>query len=165
MSSTNIIESLVKHSVGLAAEISPVFANRTDAGFKLADLLKHKNYKNPVLIAIPSGGVPVALPISERLGLPIHLAFAAKVRFSQDRRFGIGAVSSTGELILNQEMFEDLPLDVDVLEQGIEKAKLVIGEKNKGTCRGDASHTGFKGKNSHIGRRWDCNRIYCFGCG
>ena len=146
MSSSQIIESLVKNSIEIAAEISPVFNDRRDAGYKLAELLKKKNYKKPVLITIPSGGIPVALPISERLDLPIHLAFAAKVRFSQDRRFGVGAVSSTGEALLNKEMLEDLPLDGDILEEGIKEAKLIIDEKIKELAGVTPSIPDLKGK-------------------
>lgn len=121
-----LIESLIKHSVEAAAEISPVFTNRTDAGSKLADVLQERKYINPVLMTIPAGGVPVALSINERLGLPTHLIFAAKIRFSSDRRFGIGAVSVNGDLMLNKDLLEDLSLDTEFLQRDIEEARRIV---------------------------------------
>ena len=129
MISERLIEGIIQHSIDLAAEISPVFADRTNAGHKLADVLTRQRFHNPLLIAIPSGGVPVALPIGDRFCLPLHLAFAAKVRFASDRRFGIGAVSVSGDVILNQELLEDLPLKDEIVKSGIEQARQIMTER------------------------------------
>lgn len=128
MSAERLVEIIVQRSVDLAGEISPVFVDRTEAGIRLASALSEQKYQNSVLFTIPSGGVPVAVSISNSLGLQIHLSFAAKVRFSTDRRFGIGAVS-TKEVILNQELINDLSLDKEVVKQRVKQAKQILREK------------------------------------
>lgn len=50
-----------------------VFENRDEAGEKLAEFLKDIIDKNSIVLAIPSGGVPIGIKISEKLKIPFDL--------------------------------------------------------------------------------------------
>ncbi|GEM_PF-6369849 len=125
MISEHFIEGLIRESMNLVAETPPVFPDRTEAGKQLAEALAQDTYLNPVIVTIPTGGIPVALSVRERLQAPLYLFFAAKVPFSSDRRFGIGAVTTAGHY-LNDELIDFFDLDEDRIKSGLEYASEVI---------------------------------------
>lgn len=125
MISEHFIEGLINESIKLVAETPPVFSDRTDAGKKLAEVLARETYLNPVIVTIPTGGIPVALPVQERLEAPLYLFFAAKIPFSSDRRFGIGAITTSGPY-LNDELIDLFASDEDRIKSGLEYASEVM---------------------------------------
>ncbi|MDM7913471.1 MAG: hypothetical protein QUS09_10270 [Methanotrichaceae archaeon] len=50
-----------------------VFEDRDDAGAHLAKMLEQFRGKDALVLAIPSGGVPVGLAVSSHLELPFDL--------------------------------------------------------------------------------------------
>ncbi len=52
-----------------------MFEDRSDAGRRLAERVAALDLHDPVVYALPRGGVPVAAPISERLHAPLGLLF------------------------------------------------------------------------------------------
>ena len=50
-----------------------VFADRNEAGKLLAERLKKKEIENPIVVAIPRGGIPVANPITQTLKSELRL--------------------------------------------------------------------------------------------
>lgn len=71
-----------------------MFKNRTAAGQLLAERLKQ--YQNKaLLLAIPRGGVPVALPIAKILHLPLALVLIKKIGHPNNKEYAIGAASLT----------------------------------------------------------------------
>ncbi|MCL5113616.1 MAG: hypothetical protein M1372_00400 [Patescibacteria group bacterium] len=125
MKSEHFIEGLVSESIKLVAETPPLFPDRTQAGKQLAEILAQDTYTDPVIVAIPKGGVPVALPIQDRLKAPLYLFFAAKIPFSSDRRFGIGAMTTVGPY-LNDELIDLFGSDDERIKSGLEYASEVI---------------------------------------
>lgn len=71
-----------------------MFKNRTTAGQLLAERLEQYRDKALVL-AIPRGGVPVALPIAKMLHLPLALVLTKKIGHPNNKEFAIGAASLT----------------------------------------------------------------------
>jgi predicted phosphoribosyltransferase len=47
-----------------------MFRDRSEAGEKLADALAGLHLADPVVFALPRGGVPVAVPVARRLNAP-----------------------------------------------------------------------------------------------
>lgn len=81
------------------------FKNRKDAGNQLAEKLnKFKNDKDAVIFGLPRGGVVVACEIAEKLDLPLDIIVPRKISAPMDPEFAIGAITETGENILNEEI-------------------------------------------------------------
>jgi putative phosphoribosyl transferase len=76
-----------------------MFQDRIDAGLALSRLLQHYNHVDGVTLAIPRGGVPVALPVSRLLHLPLQIILSKKIGHPLHKEFAIGAVSLTGQII------------------------------------------------------------------
>jgi len=56
-----------------------LFADRQDAGRRLADELIRLKAETPIVYALPRGGVPVAAEIAKRLGAPLELVLVRKI--------------------------------------------------------------------------------------
>ena len=68
------------------------FIDRTDAGRQLADALASYKTKNPVVLALPRGGVPVAAEIAKTLAAPLDLILVRKIGVPFQPELAMGAV-------------------------------------------------------------------------
>jgi predicted phosphoribosyltransferase/pimeloyl-ACP methyl ester carboxylesterase len=78
-----------------------VFADRRDAGRRLAALLERFAGERPIVVALPRGGVPVAVEVARSLGAPLELLTVRKLGAPQDPEFAIGAVAEDGTAVVN----------------------------------------------------------------
>lgn len=62
-----------------------IFKDREDAGRKLGWLLKKLKLKNPVVLVIPSGGVPVGKEVAKILKCPLDLYHCSQDSISLDK--------------------------------------------------------------------------------
>ncbi|MCS0503460.1 phosphoribosyltransferase [Ancylobacter mangrovi] len=68
------------------------FADRKDAGRRLAAALTSFKGRHPVILALPRGGVPVAAEIAAALGAPLDLVLVRKVGWTMQPELAVGAV-------------------------------------------------------------------------
>ncbi len=68
------------------------FRNRSDAGRRLAKLLTPYKSKQPVILALPRGGVPVAAEVAEALHVPLDLLIVRKIGVPFQPELAMGAV-------------------------------------------------------------------------
>lgn len=81
-----------------------IFADRTDAGRRLAAMLEKYRDRQPVVLALPRGGVPVAAEIAEALAAPLDLLLVRKIGMPWQPELAIGAVVDGAEpLIVRNE--------------------------------------------------------------
>ena len=84
----------------------PTFENRADAGRRLALMLRAMPLADPVVLALPRGGVPVAAEIAAVLGAPLDLVLVRKVGVPQFPELAVAAVVDGGsaEIVVNKEI-------------------------------------------------------------
>jgi predicted phosphoribosyltransferase len=75
------------------------FRDRRDAGRLLAERLAAETWHDPVILALPRGGVPVAFEIAQALHAPLDVLVVRKVGAPNHREFGIGAIAEGGVTI------------------------------------------------------------------
>ena len=80
-----------------------MFKNRKEAGQKLAEKLVHYQNKNPLILGIPRGGVPVAREIFDLLGGELDVIIPRKVGLPWHKELAVGAVTMDGGFILNEQ--------------------------------------------------------------
>ncbi len=68
------------------------FANRTDAGRKLAAALHQYKGQPVIVLALPRGGVPVAREVAVALGAPLDLVLVRKIGVPMQPELAMGAV-------------------------------------------------------------------------
>jgi putative phosphoribosyl transferase len=123
-----------------------VFDDRSHAGELLAEWLKqYENREEVIIIAIPAGGVPVAVQVSEKLDVPWDLAVTTKLHIPWNREAGFGAVSWDGTVILNKPLVDSLGLTSEEIERRVEEEKKVI-QRRLEEFRGDRPFPDLKGK-------------------
>jgi len=71
-----------------------VFPNRGAAGRELAAALVPLDLKDPIVLALPRGGVPVGYEIAHRLGAPLDVIVVRKVGAPEQPELAIGAVGA-----------------------------------------------------------------------
>lgn len=76
------------------------FANRQDAGRRLAAALAHYADQRPVVLALPRGGVPVAAEVATALHAPLDLVLVRKLGLPFQPELAMGAVVDGGEPIM-----------------------------------------------------------------
>lgn len=72
------------------AETTIRFHDRRDAGQRLAAELKARAPENPVVLALPRGGVPVGFEVAQALGAPLDVLLVGKIGAPGYEEFGIG---------------------------------------------------------------------------
>ena len=96
-----------------------VFRDRADAGRLLAALLEEYRGSTALVLAVPAGGVPVALPLAAALGLPLEVAVVSKITLPWNTEAGYGAVAFDGTVRLNQALIARVGLSPEEVEEGI----------------------------------------------
>ncbi len=88
------------------ADAGPSFRDRADAGEKLATRLLHLRDRDPVVLALPRGGVAVGAAIARRLGAPLDIVMVRKIGVPWQPELALGAVSDGGtpEIFIDREM-------------------------------------------------------------
>jgi putative phosphoribosyl transferase len=82
-----------------------MFADRTAAGRELATLLAGFSGQDKLLVlALPRGGVPVALEIARQLGAPLDVLVVRKLGLPWQPELAGGAIGPGGALVMNPEM-------------------------------------------------------------
>lgn len=68
------------------------FADRTDAGRQLAQALVKLDLDDPVVLALPRGGVPVAIEVAQALNAPLDLVMVRKIGLPGQPEVALAAV-------------------------------------------------------------------------
>ncbi|MEM3397953.1 MAG: phosphoribosyltransferase family protein [Nitrososphaerota archaeon] len=97
-----------------------VFKDRVEAAERLAEKLsEYKDAGDTVVLAIPSGGVPVGLTLARKLNLDFNLVMVRKIHLPWNQEVGLGAVSWDGTYLLNNELVELMELSPSVVSKCI----------------------------------------------
>ena len=94
-----------------------MFRNRKEAGQQLADCLRRRQLHNPLVLAIPRGGVAVGAVLAHELGAELDVVLSRKLRAPMQPEFAIGAISEGGEVHLNSHAEEALGVSQDYLSR------------------------------------------------
>lgn len=85
-----------------------MYRDRYHAGQTLAEQLAGRRIIDPLLLAIPRGGVVVAVPIAERLGVGIQVLVTRKVGHPGNAEVAIGACMPDGSAIADKQLLSRL---------------------------------------------------------
>jgi putative phosphoribosyl transferase len=113
-----------------------VFRDRAEAGRLLAAILSPSVPPDSLVLAVPAGGVPVALEIARKLNLPLDLMIVRKVQIPGNTEAGFGAVGPDGEVIFNQDLLRRLRLTEEEIDEEVQKTKKAVEGRNRIFRRG-----------------------------
>src|ERR1700751_5092468 len=124
-----------------------LFQNRTDAGRQLAKaLLKYKS-RHPVILALPRGGVSVAVEGAVALDAPHDLLLVRKIGLPSHPELAMGAVTNGEEptIIRNRDVIELSGISADEFDAVCEEERNEI-ERRRKRYLGDRARSKVKGQ-------------------
>ncbi len=83
------------------------FADRSDAGRRLAQKLEWLRGEDAVVLGLPRGGVPVAAEVADSLGLPLDVILVRKLGLPYQPELAMGAIGEGGVVVLNDRVIGD----------------------------------------------------------
>jgi putative phosphoribosyl transferase len=89
-----------------------LFADRSEAGRRLAERLLRFKGERPVVLALPRGGVPVGFEIARALDAPLDLMLGRKIGAPFQPELAVGAVIDGGraETVINEDVVREFQI-------------------------------------------------------
>ena len=78
-----------------------IFQDREQAALLLAEQLKGRPFRDPLVLAIPRGGVVTGAVLARQLGAELDIVLSRKLRAPGHPEFAVGAVSEAGDIYIN----------------------------------------------------------------
>jgi len=78
-----------------------MFADRREAGRRLAERLRRWRNRGPIVLGVPRGGVPVAFEVADELDVPLDVIVAHKLGVPCQPEVAVGAVAEDGVTLLS----------------------------------------------------------------
>ena len=126
-------------------ELPERFADRFEAGRLLAERVAELELREPVVLGLPRGGIPIARGIAERLGGPAEVFVARKIGFPGYPEFGIAAIAEGLDEIVPGPHAARLGFD-DAQLAALAQAERVELERRVAAYRGDRPLPDLRGR-------------------
>jgi putative phosphoribosyl transferase len=121
------------------------FADRVDAGRRLAAKLGRLQGEDLVVVGLPRGGVPVALEVARALDAPLDVIVVRKLGVPFQPELGMGAIGEGGVRVLNAGVVRLARVSSDELA-AVEQRERVELERRARRFRGDRLPVRLDGK-------------------
>lgn len=105
------------------------FADRDDAGRRLAAHLEHLRGEPAVVLGLPRGGVPVAFQVARALGAPLDVVVVRKLGVPQQPELAMGAVGEGGVRVINRQVIREAGVSEKVLAAVTERERAALEER------------------------------------
>ncbi len=124
-----------------------IFADRRDAGRRLAARLGHLAAEQPVVLALPRGGVPVGFEVARALRAPLDVLLVRKIGAPFQPELAAGAVVDGAEpvIVRNEEVIRAYGIEEDWIEAEARR-ELVEIERRRARYLGDRPPTPLRGR-------------------
>ncbi len=96
-------------------QVTPIFHDRTQAGGLLAEQIAQFAFAQSLVLALPRGGVPVALEVARSLRSELDVFLVRKLGLPGEEELAIGAIASGGTRILNQALVKELRIPAETI--------------------------------------------------
>lgn len=124
----------------------PILRDRAEAGRELASALEELGpLTDPLVLALPRGGVPVGAEVSRALDAPLDVLVVRKLGLPSQPELAMGAITSGSIRVLNPDVVEALGLPEDVIDQVTEREGREL-ERRERAYRGDAPPADVEGR-------------------
>src|SRR5688572_17863387 len=111
---------------------NPLFHHRIQAGRILARRLKGVVLdSNPLVLALPRGGVPVAFEIAQELNADLDIFLVRKIGVPGQEELAMGAIASGGTRVLNELFIERLRISPSVIKRIVAREQQEIERRER----------------------------------
>jgi putative phosphoribosyl transferase len=113
-----------------------MFANRVDAGRRLADGLAHLADDDVVVLGLPRGGVPVAAEVAKALGAPLDVIVVRKLGVPFQPELAMGAIGEGDVRVVDSRLVARLGIGEAELRAVEQRERGVLGARVASLRRG-----------------------------
>jgi len=103
-----------------------LFEDRCQAGEKLAEKLSPYRGQQPLILAVPRGGVTVAKLIWDKLGGELDLIITRKIGAPYQPELAIGAVTGDGFVMINENVVSRLNVSAEYIDKAAGEEQIEI---------------------------------------
>lgn len=124
-----------------------MFRDRTEAGRRLAQALSPHKGEGTIVLALPRGGVPVAVEVADALDAPLDLVMVRKIGAPGHSEYGIGAVvdGADPQIVIDEHTARMAGADAAYLED-TKSRELAEIERRRRAYLGDRAPLDVAGK-------------------
>ncbi|MFA7586043.1 MAG: phosphoribosyltransferase family protein [Novosphingobium sp.] len=99
------------------------FANRREAGCLLAEAVAKVAPEDPVVLALPRGGVPVGFEVASRLKAPLDVLLVRKIGAPGHEEYGIGALvdGASPQIVIDRDIARAVGADQTYIDREVAK--------------------------------------------
>ena len=112
-----------------------MFADRAEAGKRLAEALEHLAGEPVVVLGVPRGGVEVAAEVAGQHGWELDIVIPRKIGAPHNPELGLGAIAP-GVRVLDERMLRALGVSEEYLEKEIRAQEEEIDRRSEAYRRG-----------------------------
>ena len=105
------------------------FRDRRDGGRHLGAILRARSYRNPIVLALPRGGVPVAFEVATAIGADLDVFVVRKLGVRGHEELAMGAIASGGVRVLMPEIVRGLGVTDDVIERVTSRERIELARR------------------------------------
>jgi predicted phosphoribosyltransferase len=122
------------------------FHDRRDAGSRLAGAVATRGgLTDPIVLALPRGGVPIGYEVARRLGAPLDVLVVRKLGMPWQEELAIGAIASGGASVINWDLVREAGLRRDLIDR-IRRREQAELERRARDYRGDRPFPRLEGR-------------------
>jgi predicted phosphoribosyltransferase len=121
-----------------------IFANRCDAGRRLAQKLAAYRQDEPIVLALPRGGVPVGYEVAHALGVGLDVLVVRKLGAPGHAELAIGAVTAD-LVVLDDEIIGLLGVPQSYIDRAVEREQREAARRAE-LFRGDRPPLNVRGR-------------------
>ncbi|MBL1065131.1 phosphoribosyltransferase family protein [Streptomyces sp. 7-21] len=122
-----------------------VFADRVEAGRRLAAELTRLRERETVVLGLPRGGVPVAAEVARALRAPLDVAVVRKLGVPYQPELAMGAIAEDGARVINDAVVTQARVDEHDLVD-VEEAERTELERRARAYRGSRERVDVRGR-------------------
>lgn len=105
------------------------FIDRSDAGRQLAQHLVGRDLRDPVVLGLPRGGVPVAYEVARILDAPLDVILVRKLGAPAQHELALGAIGEDGVRLVNRPLVNTLGVSDGTLAEIEERERETMAEQ------------------------------------
>ncbi|MFC3997826.1 phosphoribosyltransferase family protein [Nocardiopsis sediminis] len=109
--------------------VSLPFTDRNEAGRLLAERVRPLAVTDPIALALPRGGVPVAAELARHLHIPMDVLVVRKIGLPGHEELGVGAMGEDGQVSFDDDALARLNVPREALDDTVQAERVELGRR------------------------------------
>ncbi|RNL85061.1 phosphoribosyltransferase family protein [Halostreptopolyspora alba] len=109
--------------------VSLPFTDRSEAGRRLVERVRAFAVTDPVVLALPRGGVPVGVELARRLRVELEVLMVRKIGLPNHPEMGIGAITEDGHVCFDDRALARMGIAREALAETVEAERAELARR------------------------------------